>query len=109
MWQGGLHFLATSEVCMANEKENTAKLQSLIKNPSHERINVRLILDENLFYDEKLPVDVVRAIISPDVPDCFIQINTMPRNNPERSTAHYIHTSYIREILLLDELPEEKK
>ncbi len=98
---------------MANEKENTVstpgQLQKLVKKPSGDLINVRLIIDETNHYNELLPVEVVRAIIDPDVPDCFIQISGRPRIAPARCTRHFVHTSYIREILLLDELPEEKK
>lgn len=69
-----------------------------------ERINVRLILDEMHSYDEALPVDVVKALINPNVADFFIWISKK-LTDPPRCKGHLLHTSYVREMLLLDELP----
>ena len=76
--------------------------------PADERINVRLILSQTEFYDESLRIDVVRALISPLIPDAFIQIvGVGSRAGIPRCKGHYLHTSFIREIVLLDELREE--
>ncbi len=71
-----------------------------------DRINVRLVLAETEQIDEQLPIDVVRMLLSPVVNDCFIRISNGVKK-PPRCKAHYLHTSYIREIMLLDELPAE--
>lgn len=68
-----------------------------------DRINVRLVLDETTFLDELLPVDVVRMLLSPVVNDCFVRIANGLKK-PPRCKAHYLHTSFIREIMLLDAL-----
>ncbi len=71
-----------------------------------DRINVRLVLAETEQIDEQLPIDVVRMLLSPVVNDCFIRISNGVKK-PPRCKAHYLHTAYIREIMLLDELPAE--
>ena len=85
------------------------RLQYILENPADEyqRMNVRLIMDEVNHYDETLPVEVVRGLLSPSVPDFFILIKGIKQIPREK--AHYLHTFYIREVLLLDELPEEIK
>jgi hypothetical protein len=84
------------------------RLQYILENPNDEyqRVHVRLIIDEINHYDEGLPVEVVRGLLSPSVPDFFILIEGI-RQIP-REKAHYLHTSYIREVLLLDELPAQE-
>lgn len=85
------------------------RLQYILEHPSDEyaRVSVRLIIDEVNHYDESLPVEVVRGLLSPSVPDFFILIKGIKQIPREK--AHYLHTSYIREVLLLDELPEQEQ
>lgn len=81
------------------------RLQYILLHPKDEyqRVNVRLILDEANHYDEHLPVEVVQGLLNPTVADFFILIKG---TNPiPRSKGHYLHTSYIRECVLLDNLP----
>jgi hypothetical protein len=90
-----------------DDKATPERLQYILEHPKEEytRINVRLIIDETHFYDELLPIEAVRGLLSPDVPDFFILIKGLKQIPREK--GHYLHTSYIREVLLLDELPEE--
>jgi len=98
---------ATAPLPVVKARSVPERLQYILEHPSDEyqRMNVRLIVDEVNHYDETLPVEVVRGLLSPSVPDFFILIQGI-RQIP-REKAHYLHTSYIREVLLLDELPEE--
>jgi hypothetical protein len=73
----------------------------------HNLINVRLSLSEIENYDEQLPEQIVRALLDPEVPDFFIPIQTPGRRIP-RTKMHLIHTAFIRELILFDELPERK-
>lgn len=78
------------------------------------RINVRLYIDASdadgvRFFDEALPVSLVRAILAPQIADFFIPIQGSARMKPPRAKGHFLHTSYIREITLLDELPPEEE
>jgi hypothetical protein len=70
-------------------------------------INVRLSLSEIENYDEQLPESIVRALLDPDVADFFIPIEARGRRIP-RAKGHYLHTAFIREIILLDDLPERR-
>ena len=74
----------------------------------HNLVNVRLSLSEIENYDEQLPEPIVRALLDPDVPDFFIPIQTPGRRIP-RAKGHYLHTAFIRELILLDELPEGRE
>ena len=79
---------------------------------SVEKIAVRLILaspsdaDGIRHYDEELPIQLVRGILSPTVADFFIPIEGAARTKPPATKKHYLHTSQIREVLLFGELPE---
>ena len=80
--------------------------------PGEARLNVRLHIDGSdadgvRCFDETLPVSIVRAILAPNVADFFIPVQATARMKPPRAKGHFLHTSYIREITLLDELPEE--
>jgi hypothetical protein len=81
--------------------------------PGDGQITVRLYINGNdddavRFFDESLPTSIVRAIISPEVADFYIPIEGRARMKPPRAKAHFLHTSSIRELVLLDELPEEE-
>lgn len=87
--------------------------RALAGNPDEDRINVRLCIDGSdadgvRFFDETLPVSLVRAILNPMIGNFFIPIRGDGRTKPPRARGHWLHTQYIREIVLLDELPEEK-
>ena len=82
--------------------------------PGEARINIRLHIDASdadgvRFFDEMLPVSVVRAILAPEVADFFIPVQAVARMKPPRAKGHFLHTSYIREITLLDALPPEEE
>ena len=74
----------------------------------YDLINVRLSLSDVENYDELLPSVLVRALIDPDVPDFFIPIKAVNRRLL-RAKRHYLHTAFVRELILLDELPDERK
>lgn len=99
---------ASPAIAEPQRVDNPEQLQALTKNAglSEQLINVRLYIDEIHFYDAQLPVEVVHGILSPAIADCFILVPG--KNDPPRTKGHYLHTSYIRELLLLDELPERK-
>lgn len=80
-------------------------LQALQDNPSEGQqiIRARLIVDEINHFDESLPLPLIQGLLSPSVSDFFIQV-TAPDKIPG-AKAHYLHTSYIREVVLLDALP----
>jgi len=76
------------------------------------QINVRLLIDGSdadgiRQYDELLPLAIVRAILDPEILDFFIPIAGNGRTKPPRTKSHWLHTGYIREVLVLDELPQE--
>lgn len=90
-----------------------ADLQRVARGSDETRINVRLYLDSSdadgvRHFDEALPVSIVRAILDPGVGDLFIPVQGFGRLKPPRAKGHWLHTGYIREVLLLDELPEEE-
>ncbi len=73
-------------------------------------INVQLIIDGSdadgvRAFNESLPANLVRAILDPEVADFFIPIKGSERMKSPRVKSHWLHTSYIREILLLNDLP----
>lgn len=75
-------------------------------------INVRLVIDGSdadgvRHFDETLPISVVQALIDPEVENFYVPIKGMGRLKPPRARQHYLHSQYIREIILLDDLPEE--
>lgn len=77
-----------------------------------DKINVRLLIDGSdadgiRSYDESLPVSLVRAILNPNIADFFIPIQGNGRMKPAITKSHWLHTSYIREVLVFGELPEE--
>ncbi len=57
-------------------------------------------------FNEALPVALIRAILDPEVANFFIPIKGSERMKSPRVKSHWLHTSYIREIFLLDKLPE---
>lgn len=59
-------------------------------------------------YDETLPISVIRAILDPTVDNFFIPIEGKARPKPRSAKRHFLHTSYIREVILLGDLPEEE-
>lgn len=74
-----------------------------------DKINIRLLIngsdDDGIrSYDEQLPVSIVRAILSPEIADFFIPIAGTARTKPPRTRAHFLHTSAIREVLILDDV-----
>lgn len=90
-----------------------ADLQRVARGTEETRINVRLYIDSSdadgvRHFDESLPVSLVRAILDPGVGDLFIPVQGNGRLKPPRARGHWLHTGYIREVLLLDELPEEE-
>lgn len=77
-------------------------------------LNVQLYIDGSdaegiRCYDENLPVSVIRALIDPNVADFFIPIAGHARTKPRAARQHFLHTSYIREIILLGDLPPEEE
>jgi hypothetical protein len=82
---------------------------------AEDKINVRLLItgsdDDGIrAYDEQLPISIVRAILSPEISDFFIPIVGSARTKPPRTKSHWLHTSAIREVLILDDVdlfPEE--
>lgn len=73
-------------------------------------VNVQLLIDGSdadgvRCYNEQLPAALVRAILDPQIADFFIPIKGSERMKSPRVKAHWLHTSYIREVLQLDELP----
>ena len=77
---------------------------------AEDRINVRLLIngsdDDGIrAYDEQLPVSILRAILDPGVGDFYVPIEGSARTKPPRTKAHFLHTSAIREILILDAYP----
>ena len=78
-----------------------------------DKLNVMLLIDGSdadgvRTYNEALPVSVIRALLDPDIKDFFIPIAGTDRMKPPRAKGHYLHSGYIREIILLDALPEEE-
>lgn len=76
---------------------------------SENTINVRLLIDGSdadgiRAFDESLPVSLVRAILDPQVADFFIPIQGNGRMKPAITQSHWLHTSYIREVLVFGEL-----
>src|SRR3954468_12621017 len=66
-------------------------------------ITVRLCVSANdsaghRFYDELLPISLVRAILSPSVANFFIPIKGSGSFKPPRTRGHFLHTSYIHEV-----------
>jgi hypothetical protein len=89
-------------------------LQRTRHHGAEDTINCRIYIDGSdadgvRAFDEALPVSLVRAILNPNVADFFIPIQGTARMKPPRATRHYLHTRYIREILLLNELPPDEK
>ena len=85
------------------------ELQDLLLHPELEQPNlmsVRLNLSDIENYDEQLPLPMILAMIDPTVPDFFIPIKGAGRKIP-REKRRYLHTSFIRELILFDALPEE--
>jgi hypothetical protein len=87
--------------------------RAVAKDHSEDTINVRLCIDGSdadgvRFFDELLPVSLVRALIDPAIANFFIPVRGDGRTKPPRARGHWLHTQYIREIILLDELPEER-
>lgn len=79
-----------------------------------DHIAVRLLIDASdadgvRHFDEDLPVSVVRALLNPEVGNFFLPISGAGRMKPPRARGHYLHTQYIREIILLDKLPGEER
>lgn len=77
-----------------------------------DKLNVRLLIDGSdadgiRAYDEQLPVSLVRAILDPQVADFFIPIQGNGRMKPAITKSHWLHTSYIREVLVFGELSLE--
>ncbi len=75
-------------------------------------LNVQLLIsgsdaDGVRCLNEQLPVSLVRAILDPTIDNFFIPIKGAERMKPPRVKSHWLHTTYIREIFLLDDLPEE--
>ena len=99
----------------APQRSPLAQLQQIAQGkeqPEEARINVRLLIagsdaDGIRHFDELLPSSVVRAILDPEIANFFIPIQGQGRLKPPRTKAHWLHTSYIREVLLFDELSEE--
>jgi hypothetical protein len=86
------------------------ELQAILLNfkpGDHEEINVQLNLSDTENYNEQLPLPVVLAMIDPTVPDFFIPIKGTGRRMP-REKRRYLHTSYIRELVIFDELPAQE-
>lgn len=84
------------------------ELQDLLLNfkpGQHDLINVQLNLTDTENYNEQLPSPVVLAMIDPTVPDFFILVHGTGRKLA-REKRRYLHTSFIRELILLDDLPE---
>jgi hypothetical protein len=83
------------------------RLQYILLHPTedYDRINVRLILDETNHYDELLPVEVVQGLIDPTVDDFFILIKG--HQQIPNAKGHWLQTSFIREVILMNELPEK--
>jgi len=82
--------------------------------PGEDKILVRLCIDCSdadgvRAFDESLPVSLVRALINPEVANFFIPIEGAARPKPPRAKQHYLHSQYIREIILLADLPEEEQ
>lgn len=76
-------------------------------------ITVQLLIDGSdadgvRQFDESLPVSVVRAILDPAVADFFVPIAGYARPKARAAKQHFLHTSYIREVILLGDLPEEE-
>lgn len=84
------------------------RLQDSLVHPDDEalRLNVRLIMSETDFYDESLPIDVVRGLLSPVVDNFFILIKG--KQQIPGAKGHFLQTSFIREVILLNDLPEER-
>lgn len=79
-----------------------------------DKITVRLLIDGSdadgvRFFDETLPVALVRAILDPTIDNFFIPILGAARMKPRMAQSHWLHTSFIREVVLLGELPEEEE
>lgn len=89
------------------------ELQTLALDTTEDRLSVILILaspsdaDGIRSYSERLPITLLRGILDPNVADFFIPIEGSARLKPPRAKSHWLHTSQIREIVLLDELPDE--
>jgi hypothetical protein len=78
-----------------------------------DHITVQLLIDGSdadgvRQFDETLPISVVRAILDPTVDNFFIPIEGKARPKPRAAKRHFLHTSYIREVILLGDLPEEE-
>lgn len=97
----------------SKNRESLLDLQRLAAGSNGEdRIAVRLVIDASdadgvRHFDESLPLTLVRALLNPDVGNFFLPIEGNGRFKPPRAKGHYLHTQYIREIILLDVLPEE--
>jgi len=79
---------------------------------NEDHVTVRLCIDASdadgvRFFDESLPVSLARALIDPTVGTFFIPIQGNGRMKPPRARSHWLHTQYIRELIFLDDLPEE--
>lgn len=75
-------------------------------------LNVQLLIDGSdadgvRCFNEALPAALVRAILDPEVADFFITIKGAERMKSPRVKSHWLHTSYIREVLVMGELDLE--
>lgn len=98
----------------AHTKDHLKDLQKLAssKEPGEDLITVRLHLstgdvDGIRWFDEQLPVSVVRAILDPSIPDFFIPVRGTARMKPPIARGHWLYTLYVSEIILFGDLPEE--
>ena len=85
-----------------SNKSRAKKLQedSQQKETVERDIRITIRLDSGFEYHLVRPENVVRGILDPDVPDCFIQVPC----SLQSVIGRYIHTSRIKELDVHDEV-----
>lgn len=93
------------------QKTGPQHFQRLAKSrePGEDLINVQLLIDGSdadgvRAFNERFPVSVVRDLLDPTTEDYYLPIKGGERMKSPRVKSHWLHTRYIREIFIMDDV-----